>query len=44
MSFKIKNCFVVIPFVSSYYDIRANENVRTELEVERCDFFDIQQY
>lgn len=37
MSFKIKNCFVVIGSVSSYYD-------DISLPIERCDFFDIQQY
>lgn len=44
MSFKIKNCFVVIESVSSYYDIVMSKAMRIEFEIERCDFFDIQQY
>ena len=43
MSFKIKNCFVVIAFVSSYYDNTKQNDLR-KTEKERCDFFDIQEY
>ena len=61
MSFKIKNCFVVITIDSSYYDSKSVEPAcqhdrwmaydkmikmkdMKEIKVERCDFFDIQQY
>ena len=41
MSFKIKNCFVVIHFISSYYDIKNRISNRKQKDVI---YFDIQQY
>lgn len=41
MSFKIKNCLVVIPCVSSYYDIKNRISNRKQKDVI---YFDIQQY
>ena len=41
LSFKIKNCLVVIPCVSSYYDIKNRISNRKQKDVI---YFDIQQY
>ena len=39
MSFKIKNCFVVIHFISSYYDSTSVKRKQKDVI-----YFDIQQY